>query len=167
MGQLLGNLLNVIPDPIMILLFDWGIADAAIATVIGNVFGAIYYIVYFLRGKSVPSIHPRDFTVGDKVCAGVLAIGIPASGLSAHERLPNHPEQSDGPLREYGSCGHWYGSKGDHDHRHDLRWHGARRPATDRFWRRGKEVRTVQHDRNLLPVYGADRTRFPDRPDRV
>ena len=53
MGKLLGNLLNVILDPIMILLFDWGIAGAAIATVIGNVFGAVYYIVYFLRGKSV------------------------------------------------------------------------------------------------------------------
>lgn len=79
MGQLLGNLLNVILDPIMILLFGWGIAGAAIATVIGNVFGAVYYIVYFLRGKSVLSIHPRDFTVRDKVCTGVLAIGIPAS----------------------------------------------------------------------------------------
>lgn len=79
MGQLLGNLLNVILDPIMILLFDWGIAGAAIATVIGNVFGAVYYIVYFLRGKSVLSIHPKDFTVQDKVCTGVLAIGIPAS----------------------------------------------------------------------------------------
>lgn len=46
---------------------------------IGNVFGAVYYTVYFLRGKSVLSIHPRDFTVRDKVCTGVLAIGIPAS----------------------------------------------------------------------------------------
>lgn len=36
MGQLLGNLLNVILDPIMILLFDWGIAGAAIATVISR-----------------------------------------------------------------------------------------------------------------------------------
>lgn len=79
MGQLIGNLLNVILDPIMILLFDWGIAGAAIATVIGNVFGAVYYIVYFLRGKSVLIIHPKDFTVRNKVCTGVLAIGIPAS----------------------------------------------------------------------------------------
>lgn len=71
--------MNVILNPIMILLFDWGIAGAAIATVIGNVFGAAYYIVYFLRGKSVLSIHPKDFTVRNKVCTGVLAIGIPAS----------------------------------------------------------------------------------------
>ena len=62
MGQLLGNLLNVILDPIMILFFDWGIAGAAIATVIGNVFGAVYYIVYFLRenpsSASIPGTLP-------------------------------------------------------------------------------------------------------------
>ena len=79
MGQLLGNLLNVILDPIMILAFGWEIAGAAIATVIGNVVGACYYLIYFLRGKSTLSIHPRDFQMGDKVCTGVLSIGIPAS----------------------------------------------------------------------------------------
>lgn len=79
MGQLLGNLLNVILDPIMILGFGWGIAGAAIATVIGNVAGAGYYLLYFLRGKSTLSIHPRDFSVKDNVCGGVLSIGIPAS----------------------------------------------------------------------------------------
>ena len=79
MGQLLGNLLNVILDPIMILAFGWEIAGAAIATVIGNVVGACYYLIYFLRGKSTLSIHPRDFQMEDKVCTGVLSIGIPAS----------------------------------------------------------------------------------------
>ena len=44
MGQLIGNLLNIILDPIMILVFGWNIAGAAIATVIGNVVGAGYYI---------------------------------------------------------------------------------------------------------------------------
>ena len=79
MGMLLGNLLNVILDPIMILSFGWGITGAAIATVIGNIVGAMYYILYFLRGKSTLSISIRDFTVKDKVCSGVLSIGIPAS----------------------------------------------------------------------------------------
>ena len=79
MGQLLGNLLNVILDPIMILWFGWGITGAAIATVIGNVFGACYYIAFFLQKKSILSIHPRDFAMGNKVCSGILVIGIPAS----------------------------------------------------------------------------------------
>lgn len=79
MGQLIGNLLNVILDPVMILGFGWNIAGAAIATVIGNVAGAGYYILYFLGGKSSLSIHPKDFTLRDHVCSSVLSIGIPAS----------------------------------------------------------------------------------------
>lgn len=79
MGQLMGNLLNVILDPVMILGFGWGIAGAAIATVIGNVVAAAYYLVYFLRGESTLSIHPVDFSMKDHICKGVLSIGIPAS----------------------------------------------------------------------------------------
>lgn len=79
MGQLIGNLLNVVLDPIMILGFGWDIAGAAIATVIGNLFGAGYYILYFLRGISALSIHPRECTVKDGVCGSVLSIGIPSA----------------------------------------------------------------------------------------
>lgn len=79
MGTLLGNLLNVILDPILILGFGWNIAGAAIATVIGNAVGAGYYIIYFIRGKSMLSISLKDFTVKDKVASAVLAIGVPAA----------------------------------------------------------------------------------------
>lgn len=79
MGTLIGNLLNVVLDPIMILGFGWNIAGAAIATVIGNVVGAGYYILYFLRGKSSLSIRMKDFAIKDKVASSVLAIGIPAA----------------------------------------------------------------------------------------
>ncbi len=79
MGQLLGNLLNVILDPIMILGFSWGITGAAIATAVGNIFSACFYIFYFLQGKSILSIHPRDFMMRNKVCSSILVIGIPAS----------------------------------------------------------------------------------------
>lgn len=79
MGQLLGNLLNVILDPVMILGFGWNIAGAAIATVIGNVVGAGYYIGYFLCGKSNLSVSLKNFTFKSKVCSSVLAIGIPAA----------------------------------------------------------------------------------------
>lgn len=78
-GTLIGNLLNVILDPIMILWFGWGVTGAAIATVIGNVVGALYYLVYFWRGRSSLSISVSDFRAGDHIASGVLAIGIPAS----------------------------------------------------------------------------------------
>ena len=79
MGTLIGNLLNVVLDPILILGFGWNIAGAAIATVIGNVIGAGYYIAYFVRGKSSLSISLKDFTVKNKVASAVLAIGVPAA----------------------------------------------------------------------------------------
>ena len=67
-GQVLGNLLNVVLDPVMILGFQCG-----------NIAGAGYYTLYFLRGQSTLSIHIRDFSLKDQICTGVLAIGIPAS----------------------------------------------------------------------------------------
>lgn len=78
-GAMLGNLINVVLDPVMILMFGWGIIGAAVATVIGNVVAAVFYIVYFLRGKSILSISIKDFRMKDKICTSVLAIGIPAS----------------------------------------------------------------------------------------
>ena len=79
MGQLLGNLLNVILDPIMILLLGWNITGAAIATLIGNVVGACYYILYFVRGKSTLSVNVKELSQPEKVCGPVCAIGIPAA----------------------------------------------------------------------------------------
>ncbi|MEY8310291.1 MATE family efflux transporter [Erysipelotrichaceae bacterium 51-3] len=78
-GQIIGNLLNVVLDPIMILGFGWQITGAAVATVVGNFMAAAYYIAYFLRGQSTLSISLKDFSMKDKICSGVLVIGIPAS----------------------------------------------------------------------------------------
>ncbi|WP_298029871.1 MATE family efflux transporter [uncultured Dysosmobacter sp.] len=79
MGQLLGNLLNVILDPIMILGFGWNIAGAAIATVIGSAAGAGCYILYFLRGGSSLSIGLQALACPEKATTAVLSIGIPAA----------------------------------------------------------------------------------------
>ena len=53
MGQLLGNLLNVILDPIMILLFGWNIAGAAIATVISQIVSCLF-VLGCLFSKRMP-----------------------------------------------------------------------------------------------------------------
>lgn len=79
MGQLIGNLTNVLLDPLMIVGLGMNTKGAALATVIGNLVGTIYYLWYFYRGKSMLSISIKDFTVKNGVCTKVLAIGIPAS----------------------------------------------------------------------------------------
>ncbi|MBR4289244.1 MAG: MATE family efflux transporter [Oscillospiraceae bacterium] len=78
-GTVVGNLLNMVLDPIMITTLGWNVAGAAIATVIGNAVAAIYYIIYFLRGKSSLSISVREASMKDGICSGVMAIGIPAA----------------------------------------------------------------------------------------
>lgn len=79
MGQIIGNMLNVILDPIFILMFHWDIAGAAVATVVGNIAGAVYYLIYFLCGHSSLSISPKYFTFSENVASGVLSIGIPSA----------------------------------------------------------------------------------------
>jgi putative MATE family efflux protein len=78
-GMIIGNMLNIILDPIMILGFDWTVAGAAIATVIGNVFASIFYIFHLLSKNSILSISIKDFQIKDRIASGVLSIGIPAS----------------------------------------------------------------------------------------
>lgn len=78
-GTVIGNLLNVILDPIMILALGWGITGAAVATVIGNAISAVYYLMYFLRGKSNLSINIKNFSMKDGIFSGVMSVGISAS----------------------------------------------------------------------------------------
>ncbi len=78
-GMIIGNMMNVVLDPVMILLFGWNVAGAAIATVIGNVFSAAFYIYHIVRKSTVLSINIRDYKISEGIATGVMAIGIPAS----------------------------------------------------------------------------------------
>lgn len=78
-GQLGGNLLNVILDPILILGFGWNVAGAAAATAVSNMVSAVYYIGYFKFGNSMLSISLRDVSLQKNIVKGVLSIGTPAA----------------------------------------------------------------------------------------
>lgn len=78
-GQIIGNMLNVILDPLFILIFKWNIVGAAIATVIGNMMASIFYLGYYLLGKSSLSISIKDFSVRSGIAKSVLSIGIPSA----------------------------------------------------------------------------------------
>lgn len=88
-GMIVGNLINIVLDPVMILGFGWDVAGAAIATVLGNVFAAGYYIYHLLSKKAMLSIHPKYYLAGNGIAAGVFAIGIPASLNSILMSLSN------------------------------------------------------------------------------
>ena len=78
-GNMIGTVTNIILDPIMILVFGWGVMGAALATVIGNVAACLFYLTYFLKKNTVLSISPKYFSLGHGIMRSVFAIGIPAS----------------------------------------------------------------------------------------
>lgn len=77
-GMMLGTIVNIILDPIMILSMGMGVSGAALATIIGNIASTVFYIMYFLRGKSSLSIAPKEFRING-IAKGVLSTGIPAT----------------------------------------------------------------------------------------
>ncbi len=78
-GMIIGNMMNVVLDPVMILGLGWNVAGAAVATVLGNVFAAFFYIRHLVSSKSMLSIHIRDYKAGNRIALDIFAIGIPAS----------------------------------------------------------------------------------------
>ena len=78
-GNLLGTIINIVLDPVMILMLGWGVTGAALATIIGNIAACLFYLQYFLRKKSTLSISWKYFKVGEGIAKSVVAIGIPAS----------------------------------------------------------------------------------------
>jgi putative MATE family efflux protein len=92
-GMVLGQVVNIILDPIFILekgdrLFkvfsmpfglNLGVSGAAIATVIGNIVSVLYFLIYFLRGKSSLSITPGRYTLSKDIFKGVVSVGLPAA----------------------------------------------------------------------------------------
>jgi multidrug efflux pump len=78
-GMVIGTVVNIILDPLFILTFNMGVQGAAIATVIGNCFGVAYYILYFLRKKSVITISPKLFSFDREIIFDIVKIGLPVA----------------------------------------------------------------------------------------
>ncbi len=77
-GMIIGTVVNIILDPIMILVLNMGVTGAALATNLGNIVAAIYYIIHLKRSKTRLSMSPSDFTLKSEISIGLLSIGIPA-----------------------------------------------------------------------------------------
>lgn len=151
-GQLIGNLLNVILDPILISGLGMGVTGAAIATVIGNVIGGGYYIGYFLRGGFHAQHSYKEFygeREGVQRRAGDRDPGVPR--FADDEYLSDHCKQSDGGLRGYGACRDRCRNEGHNDHRHDLYWIRTGHTAFARLLCGGGALGAVQADHEIFP----------------
>jgi len=78
-GMIIGIVLNIILDPIFILVFNMGTAGAAWATVIGALAGLIYFAVHLLSPGTMLSILPKDFKPTKTIYFETLKIGLPSA----------------------------------------------------------------------------------------
>jgi putative MATE family efflux protein len=83
LGGMIGTITNIVLDPIFILTFDMKTAGAAIATVIGNVLGCLYYIYYFKYKSPMLSLKIKDSIKGIRLSTKLMQIGLPAGVNSA------------------------------------------------------------------------------------
>lgn len=75
MAVVSGAVLNMILDPVFIFYFDFGIAGAAWATVIGQVISGILVLGYLPRFQAV-RLKLRDFIPNAKLLMAVIALGL-------------------------------------------------------------------------------------------
>lgn len=76
-GSMLSTLVNMLLDPLFILVMGMGVAGAAAATVIGNLAGTLYYI-YFMKKKAV--VLNMDIRLAGKhfpMLFSILTLGLP------------------------------------------------------------------------------------------
>lgn len=76
-GNLISTITNVVLDPLFILVFRWGVAGAATATVIGNLAGAGYLVRYILSKGSILSLSFRAAVSAPGELRKVITIGLP------------------------------------------------------------------------------------------
>ena len=78
-----GAIINIILDPIFIFVFKLGVAGAAIATVIGQIFACVFALV--LNLKKNPELHLvfRGFRPNWRIIGSIYAIGLPSVVMMA------------------------------------------------------------------------------------
>lgn len=77
LGNLISTVTNVVLDPLFILALPFGVAGAAVATVLGNAAGAAYLMWYVRKKSSGLSLSPRLATSAPLELRHIIAIGLP------------------------------------------------------------------------------------------
>jgi len=78
-GMFIGTGINIILDPIFILILGYGVKGAAIATLIGQAIALFYYFIFYLKKSSMVSIHWKYLSFRIDILSEIFRVGIPAS----------------------------------------------------------------------------------------
>jgi putative MATE family efflux protein len=69
-------ILCVILTSLFVATFKWGVAGAALATVLSQIVSMLYLFSYYVRGKSYLKIHFKNLRPDFKILSSMLAVGI-------------------------------------------------------------------------------------------
>lgn len=78
-GMVVGTIVNIILDPIFIFTLNMQIRGAAIATVLGNVAGALVSVIFYLSGKSLLKPSAKMLRPTAEIIKEIYWVGVPAS----------------------------------------------------------------------------------------
>ncbi len=81
-GNMVGTVLNIVLDPVFILVLNKGVAGAAVATVIGNMVSCMIYLHYVVRKATCLSISPQYAKRKPGSLLHIMAVGLP-NGISS------------------------------------------------------------------------------------
>lgn len=76
-GNMAATLVNMLLDPLFILVMGMGVSGAAVATVIGNLVGTLYYVYFMLKKASVLNINFNLARKNFRMLLSILALGMP------------------------------------------------------------------------------------------
>ena len=82
-GMIIGNMANVILDPVMILLLGWNVAGAAIATVIAQGISVVLCLIYIVTKAKILLPEKRHFALDRGLYADLLAQGFSMGFMSS------------------------------------------------------------------------------------
>jgi len=88
-SMLIGAGTNLVLDPVMIFWFGWGVAGAAIATVIGQALSCAWVLTYFLSGRSHLKLRKRNLRLDSKIVSRICAVGSAPFSLQISHSVTN------------------------------------------------------------------------------
>lgn len=96
----LGAGTNIVLDPIFIFVFHMGMAGAALATILSQIFSAIWVILYFLGKHSKNKLRLENMKPNFQTISKITALGIPGFAMQVANSLLNVVLNKS--LRNYG-----------------------------------------------------------------
>ncbi len=83
------SVLNTLLDLLFVIVFQWGIAGVAIATIISQFLSAVLIIALLMRTKDIYRFSWRDMTIDPSSLSRILRYGLPAAIQSTITSLSN------------------------------------------------------------------------------